>query len=689
MGSAQRSRERIQGAPLKQFHTVVAFDTETWLLEPGNVTPPVVCMSYVVRTVDGDAPPVLVDPAAGAMLLREWLEDPGVLLIGHRVEYDFGVMCAYDPSLIPLVFAAYANDRVGCTLQREKLVANSRGEMQRTAGKGSAQHPGRGYSMAAILYRRFGIDRWADKGPDAWRLRYGTLDGVPLSEWPESASKYALDDARDTLAIWDDQDLDARRMGAMFRAAGGANVAEQTPLPFVQDEPATCRAAWALHLAGAWGLRTDPVAVARARDRYAVEIAARDEQLLPLGMVKPKRGGGYSRDMAAIRARVAAAYAQIGQDPPLTDTGIAKQGAGETDLGKYVSTSGDTLIAVEHVDGALQVLRERQDFEGSRTRYLAKMLEAGLERPITPAWSPLVETGRTACSKPPIQQTPKHHDPIRIRPCFVPRPGFLFGAADYSTAELRALAFVCLTLFGWSKMADALKDGLDLHWQFAAWILGVDPDAVREHPEGKLNRQTAKAANFGFPGGMGAAKFVISARKSYRVQIEGGVEGAKELKRKWLAAWPEVASYFEFIADACSRQGDSFLAVQFGSGRLRGGCGYCDGANTFFQGLVADGAKAALFDVSRECYVDLGTPLFGSRPVAFMHDEIIIESPEDRAPAAADRLSAVMVAAMERYIKGGIPIECEPAIMRRWYPKAETVRDADGVLQPWEPPCTT
>jgi hypothetical protein len=56
--------------------------------------------------------------------------------------------------------------------------------------------------MAAILWRRFGLDITADKSADSWRMRYGELRHVPISEWPVDAILYAINDAPNTLAPW-------------------------------------------------------------------------------------------------------------------------------------------------------------------------------------------------------------------------------------------------------------------------------------------------------------------------------------------------------------------------------------------------------------------------------------------------------------------------------------------------------
>lgn len=120
------------------------------------------------------------------------------------------------------------------------------------------------------------------------------------------------------------------------------------------------------------------------------------------------------------------------------------------------------------------------------------------------------------------------------------------------------------------------------------------------------------------------------------------------------------------------------------TGFVRGGCQYTSGANHYFQHLCAQVAKQALWDVSLACYVVPESPLYGSRIVAFVHDELILESPEDGAPEAADRLAVVMQEAAAKWMPD-LPLRAEAHLMRRWYKAAGPVRDERGRLVPWEP----
>ena len=172
--------------------------------------------------------------------------------------------------------------------------------------------------------------------------------------------------------------------------------------------------------------------------------------------------------------------------------------------------------------------------------------------------------------------------------------------------------------------------------------------------------------------------------------------------------WPEVRQYHRYIGEM-SNDSHEFTIKQLYSDRKRAGCTFTSGANTLFQGLAADGAKLAGWMLMRECYLEApyenlrydkllapvrgaidilrlhgASPLYGSRPVVFNHDENIAESPEAAAPEAADRLAHVMVECMQVYTPH-VKIRSEAVIMKRWLKGAKSVRDESGRLQVWTP----
>lgn len=661
----------------------ISFDFETHLIAPGQLCPRLVCMSYVERdgspagtcdvytaadceeTGGNDLERGLCLRERALQLLNLWLQNDDICLVGHNCWFDFGVLVAEEPRLLSSIFAKLDKGLIRDTQLRQQLIDVATGEMKFHEDDDGEEMLKTKYDLASTAYRV--LKKWLKK-KDTWRLRYALLDGVPLDEWPEEAKRYAIDDSVTALEIYEEQD----------RIAGVGDTCTEIPNSLPQHQ-----AAWALHLMSCWGVRTDGAAVAKLKAELERDYSAAMEALRPSGLLRftparhyksgPRKGqvkeAEVSKIMKVIKARVEACYAQQGKQAPLSDSG------------QNTSTSKKTLT--ESGDPQLKQLAEAGGI-GKLLNTYVPVLESGTRYPICARYNPLVETGRTSCSSPNMQNPPRGSG---VRACFVPRPGWVFASADYDTLELRALAQVCLDVLGKSKMAEALRRGEDLHLSLAAEMLGISVDeAKRRKDAGDAEiaeyRQQAKPANFGFPGAMAAESFREYA-EGYGIKLSS--EQAKELHDTWFRKWPEMHAYFAWVS-TLNESGEPVTQIR--SGRVRGGAGYCAIANGFFQGLSSDGAKEALWRVARECYVDTSSPLFGCRPVIYLHDEIIAEVPEayigrERAAAAAARLSTVMVEAMTKFIPD-VPVSCKPVMMRRWFKGVEPVM-VDGLLVPAKP----
>jgi DNA polymerase-1 len=574
---------------------VIGWDVETHLIQPGMLAPRLVCVS----TSDGG----LFDRADGLAWFRSRLE-VGDTLVAHNQSYDTGVLCAEDPTLLPLVFDALEGGRLRDTLTRERLINNARGLLTYdSAGKRVS------YSLAAISKARWGED--IVKGDDTWQLRYAELDGVPVEEWPEEARAYALKDAELAKRLFDAQGEDP------------ADEARQT-----------CGAFW-LHLSSMWGLRTDPTAVNALRRK----LTRRVKRLSPFFIGSPYVRADGTKDTKAIRAKILETVPDVRRTP----TGLA-------------DTSAETLEATGVVP--LRALAAVARAEKLLSTYVP-VLDEGTRRPLTPSYG-FAESGRTTCREPNVQNLPSFPG---VRECYIPRPGYVFASVDYDTLELRALAQVCLELFGASRMADELRAGRDLHLAVAANILGVTLEDVTEaynagNDRAKQARKLAKIASFGYSGGLGAGGFRQYAA-GWGVEISE--YDAKALKRKWLATFSEMTRYFDLIsrmtAHGKARLEPPILPI------VRGGLSYTECANTLFQGRAAAGAKEAGWLLTRACYEP--GPLFGSRIVAFIHDEFLMEHPVASAQARMQEQVRLMSMGMQSVIRD-VPVTASGKIMERW-----------------------
>ena len=111
------------------------------------------------------------------------------------------------------------------------------------------------------------------------------------------------------------------------------------------------------------------------------------------------------------------------------------------------------------------------------------------------------------------------------------------------------------------------------------------------------------------------------------------------------------------------------------TGRIRANVGFTAARNTPFQGLAADGAKLAMWDLVKA----------GHRIVAFVHDEFVIELPvQVDYTAVARQIEQICCSAMGQLLDD-IPVSCEYALADRWYKAATSVTDVAGNLIPWQP----
>ena len=642
------------------------FDYETFPFRAGLTVPRAVCMALAW----GDEPVRLTTPEDAAEQIRAALYDPQALLIGHNVLFDLLVWARQSGDLAG-VFGAVATGRVRCTQIRYKLL--------RIATRGGLVSAAQSaLDAVAREYRLPLAARLADlkRGGDSWRKRYNELARTPIPQWPSDAVDYPLMDVEATRAIYREQ----TRMGREGVRVGAARVpyVDEADDTLVHDEIRHTRADLALKLMGAWGVRVDAGRL-RAIERATREELGRAAEACVADGLMRREGGGFAKNTKAIKAIVVEALTARAAEQGLDPSVLLRRY--ETPGGD-VSTNKDTLESVD--DPRLARLLLYRKLEKLLTTYL-EPFAAGTRSSLCVGYDVLKETGRTSSFSPNIQNLPRNGG---LRECLEPRPGYVFVISDLDSIELRAWATACEELFGHSTLADSYRANPDFdpHGAVACQILGVSQaEGARlkaaKDPAFSDARQLSKPVNFGLPGGMGAESFVKFA-KGYGRPIT--LDQSKWLKERWRATWPEAALYLRWVGDTIQDQGGEKATIrQLRSGRLRAGCMYTQAANTLFQGLTADGCKLVLWRLAFECYLDTESPLFGSRPVAFVHDEFLLESPEGRASEAADRLALIMVEEMERVIS--VPVRTTPCVSRRWAKKAESQRGPDGRWTIWSP----
>lgn len=278
-------------------------------------------------------------------------------------------------------------------------------------------------------------------------------------------------------------------------------------------------------------------------------------------------------------------------------------------------------------------------------------------------------TGRTSLKNPPLQQMPRGGG---IREQYRAAPGKCLLAVDYAQQELVSLAQSCIYYFGYSKMAEMINEGKDLHKELGKKIM---EDAGGNPADGVDYRQLAKSVNFGAPGGLGKKTFVDYAKTNYGVNVTE--EQAENLIHIWKETFPEMEQHLKPVPDP---RHPGMYIVEVKGGRIRSNTPFCAACNTKFQGLASDCSKLALWF----CYKE-------SVPVVnFVHDEIISEwFIDDQLQNNVTKVQALMLEAMG-VLCPDVKAKVEAALMINWNKNAKPIFDSCGHrLLIWTPDIIT
>jgi hypothetical protein len=620
-----------------------ALDTETFLIKRLRPLPKVVCATWYDGP--GSEPQILKHSDYLKTWLAATLEDDNVELLGQFIAYDMGVISATWPDLLPLVFAKYEKGLITDVSIRQRLFDIATG---RVIGDDEVK----AYSLASLSELVLD-ERVYGKDGSGWRLRFGELIDTPLARWPKEAVDYALGDVTTPWRIWEEQE--------------GASA-------FLGNQYALTYTEFCLSLMTVRGMRTDKVAVERVRAHFEQQMQDLVPVLIEAKLLAKSKNGKLTKKKKAAQALVEAACTEKGVDIPKTKSG---------------ATSTDKTAALLTGDALLLARADYTTAEKMLSTYVP-ILEAGVDAPITTKFS-FAATGRTksAAPRPPLIGTNEQNAPRGggIRECYRPREGYVFVVADLAGAELHSLAQTCYDLFGYTVLGDQLNAGIDVHLFVGAQLVGIPYEEAKVLYDAgdediKKSRTNAKAANFGFPGGMGPKKFALV--QLLQTGRFWSTKEAQELRNGWLKALPEIKEFFAH----CKREagsGSSLVMIKIPRCEwIRSVDRFPSLANSYFQSPTAAGATAGLRRVTRECFTGDGA-LYGCRPVKFVHDEIVLEAPvNERLHETAQALRLCMSEEFNKFCPD-YPTDAEPLISTVWSKKAKPVFDTDGRLTIWRP----
>lgn len=330
--------------------------------------------------------------------------------------------------------------------------------------------------------------------------------------------------------------------------------------------------------------------------------------------------------------------------------------AAKSTSGGQASTSQAVLEKLSGQHPVVDALLKYRKMEKMRSTYLEPLPRlAGPDGRIHTTFNQTATaTGRLSSSNPNLQNIPVRGElGKRMRACFTAGPGKRLVSADYSQVELRVLAHYSQD----PTLLSAFRSGEDIHTRTAALLHDVDPSEI-----GPDERRRAKTINFGLIYGMGPQKLSqdlgISAREA-RVFIE-----------RYFTRFARIREFFDGVEKSARANG--FVTTLSGRRRPLPGLLSQNGqaralaerqaVNTLIQGSAADLIKLAMLAV----FHDSELRGMGARLLLQIHDELIVEVPEEHAEQAAARVSLLMTDTEAWNIHLHVPLVADAGIGSNW-----------------------
>ena len=265
----------------------------------------------------------------------------------------------------------------------------------------------------------------------------------------------------------------------------------------------------------------------------------------------------------------------------------------------------------------------------------------------------LTQTGRLSSVDPNLQNIPVRLEQGRlIRKAFVPEwEDSLLLSSDYSQIELRVLAHIS----GDEHLIAAFQQGADIHTSTAMRVFGIE----RAEDVTANDRRNAKAVNFGVVYGIsdfGLSNNLGISRKEAKAYID-----------TYFERFPGIKSYMESIVREARDKG--YVETLFHrrreipdiNSRNFNVRSFAErtAINSPIQGSAADILKVAMINLDKA----LTAGGYQARMLLQVHDEIVLEVPEQELKAVRQLVKDTMEAALSL----AVPLEADENAGKTWY----------------------
>ncbi|WP_309738020.1 DNA polymerase I [Chamaesiphon sp. OTE_20_metabat_361] len=332
------------------------------------------------------------------------------------------------------------------------------------------------------------------------------------------------------------------------------------------------------------------------------------------------------------------------------------------------STDVNTLEKLQGKHEVVDLILQHRTFSKLKSTYvdaLPALIHPKTGRVHTDFNQAVTVTGRLSSSNPNLQNIPIRTEFSRqIRRAFIPAPGWILAAVDYSQIELRILAHLSQE----PVLITAYNQSEDIHTVTAKLLFESDTVTSEQRRMGKI-------INFGVVYGMGAARF----------GRETGIKAseAKIFIEKFYDRYPGIFDYLErikreaialgYVETVCGRR----RYFRFESGKLRGlkgsdpnsidldnigNLGQVDAgnlraaANAPIQGSSADIIKLAMIKI------DKLLEQYQAKMLLQVHDELVLEIPQDEWEELQPKIKATMESAVDL----SVPMVAEIGVGANW-----------------------
>ncbi|MBB5235134.1 DNA polymerase I [Deinococcus budaensis] len=298
---------------------------------------------------------------------------------------------------------------------------------------------------------------------------------------------------------------------------------------------------------------------------------------------------------------------------------------------------------------ALLEYRELEKLRGTYLDPLPNLVNPRTGRLHTTFAQTAVATGRLSSLNPNLQNIPIRSELGReIRKGFIADEGFCLISADYSQIELRLLAHIADD----PLMQQAFQEGADIHRRTAAQVLGLEEATISAN-----QRRAAKTVNFGVLYGMSAHRLSNDLAIPY-------AEAASFIEI-YFSTYPGIRRYIDQTLEFGREHG--YVETLYGrrryvpelkaQNRTLREAGERLAYNMPIQGTAADIIKLAMVQLDRELEAK------GARLLLQVHDELLIEVPEE----SADEVARITREVMEGAAQLSVPLAVEVGVGPNWY----------------------